>query len=330
MQAPAKSVRRKVFVAYSYKLYPDGSYRDCFIRVGHKHGVEFVFADTRITSQPILEKIHEMIREASLSLFDISDWNSNVTLELGFAQGIGHPWFILIDPSKSTGKIPEAQADLRGFGRIEYDSSQSLEAGLSRLIEQLLGRSGLLSTSIGEAIRDHVFSQLDLLIKERTFAPDRDRTVAILPSGRVLPLETEVLISELPQNEIRFPPDPFHPSAPVGPWISRPAGRLVGIFIGACFLVEIGAILSIRSATLPAISALLVTTFVGAWYFSEFRKRRAFERATPHSVTYRRPRTRSVGPYFVWEFADPADPDDPRHAAIEGDPRAVGVELKRR
>lgn len=132
--APTK--RREVFVAYSYGLYPGPDYRQVFERVAGNTDSRFVFADTRLTSEHILDKITKMIHEADLSLFDISDWNPNVTLELGIAKASGKPWYILIDPSRSTGGIREAPADLRGFDRVQYGSFDQLERGLTRLLNQ--------------------------------------------------------------------------------------------------------------------------------------------------------------------------------------------------
>ena len=111
---------------------------------------------------------------------------------------------------------------------------EALEAGLSKLMDQLFGREGLLSPSIGDVIRDHVFATLDRFISERSWASDRDTTVAILPNGPILPLESEVIIEELPSYVWRFPPDPFHPSSPVGLWITSLLGKLVGVCIAVC------------------------------------------------------------------------------------------------
>lgn len=127
---------RQVFVAYSYGLYPSADYRKVFERVAEKTDARFVFADTQLTNEHILDKITKLICEADLSVFDISDWNPNVTLELGIAKASGKPWYILIDPSRSTGGIREAPADLRGFDRIQYGSFDQLERGLIRLLNQ--------------------------------------------------------------------------------------------------------------------------------------------------------------------------------------------------
>jgi hypothetical protein len=127
---------KQIFVAYSYGLYQGPDFRQVFERVARRTGSEFVFADTRFTSEHILDKITRMIHEADFSLFDISDWNPNVTLELGVAKESGKPWYILIDPSKSTGAIHEAPSDLRGFDRVQYGSFDELERGLVRLLTQ--------------------------------------------------------------------------------------------------------------------------------------------------------------------------------------------------
>jgi hypothetical protein len=132
----ATTRRRVIFVAYSYRLYPGPEYREVFSRVGEVAGVQFIFADTRVTNEHILDKISKMIEESEFSVFDISDWNPNVTLELGIAKGSGHPWYILINPAKSTGGIHEAPADLRGFDRVQYRSLVELGAGLERLMAQ--------------------------------------------------------------------------------------------------------------------------------------------------------------------------------------------------
>jgi hypothetical protein len=73
---------QKIFVAYSYQLYPGEEYRACFSRAGKVWGLEFQYADSRISNEQILDKIEQMIRESTFSIFDISDWNPNVTLEL--------------------------------------------------------------------------------------------------------------------------------------------------------------------------------------------------------------------------------------------------------
>jgi hypothetical protein len=145
-----------VFVAYSYRLYSGPEYREVYRRLEGSCGVKFEFADSRITNTHILDKITTMIQDADFSLFDISDWNPNVTLELGIAKGGDHPWYILIDPSKSTGGIFEAPADLRGLDRVQYSTLEELETGVERLVR---GRRPVKQPRVGaeSAAEDSVF-----------------------------------------------------------------------------------------------------------------------------------------------------------------------------
>ena len=130
---PARKARQ-IFVAYSYKLYPKADYRRVFQEMAKAFQVEFVFADEKLTSLHILQKIANYIRESRFGIYDISGWNPNVTLELGLAFGLSEKAFIAIDPAK-TG-IDEVPSDLRGMDRIQYSSYAELQSGLERLLAQ--------------------------------------------------------------------------------------------------------------------------------------------------------------------------------------------------
>ncbi len=132
---PAKKPRQ-VFVAYPYGLYPKADYRRVYASVGKAFDVEFVFADERITSLHILQKIREYIRASRFGIYDISGWNPNVTLELGLAFGLSERTFIAIDPTKTA--VNEVPSDLRGLDRIQYTSYAELEEKLGALIAQEL------------------------------------------------------------------------------------------------------------------------------------------------------------------------------------------------
>lgn len=138
-QRPAKAKpldkkNRQIFVAYSYRLYPKDDYRKCFKELQKKYGVTFIFADEKITNMHIMKKIESYIRGSDFSIFDISGWNPNVTLELGFAMAISENWFITLDPSKTT--VDEVPSDLRGLDRIQYSSFSELGAKLTALLDQ--------------------------------------------------------------------------------------------------------------------------------------------------------------------------------------------------
>lgn len=126
--------RKQVFVAYPYRLYPKADYQKVYKELEKQYEVTFIFADAQITNMHIMKKIETFIRGSDFSIFDISGWNPNVTLELGFAMAIGDQWYIAINPAKTT--IKEVPSDLRGLDRIQYGSYTELGDKLRILMEQ--------------------------------------------------------------------------------------------------------------------------------------------------------------------------------------------------
>ncbi|MEZ4388277.1 MAG: hypothetical protein R3D98_12020 [Candidatus Krumholzibacteriia bacterium] len=133
-EAPRLESGRQVFVAYSYKLYPKADYRKIYKALEKRYHVTFIFADEKITNMHIMKKIETFIRASDFSIFDISGWNPNVTLELGYAMALADNWYIAIDPSKTETK--EVPSDLRGLDRIQYSSYSELEEKLGTVMEQ--------------------------------------------------------------------------------------------------------------------------------------------------------------------------------------------------
>ncbi len=127
-------LKKQVFVAYSYKTYAKADYRRVFSDLEKQYDVRFIFADEKITNMHIMQKIISYIRSSDFSLFDISGWNPNVTLELGFAMAHSDSWYICLNPEKT--EIKEVPSDLRGLDRIEYASYDELGRKLATLIEQ--------------------------------------------------------------------------------------------------------------------------------------------------------------------------------------------------
>jgi hypothetical protein len=105
-----------------------------FDELGKGFQVDFVFADEKITTLHILQKIIGYIRDSRFGIYDISGWNPNVTLELGLALGMPKPAYIAFDPSKTP--VDEVPADIRGLDRIQYGSYAELRAGVERLLAQ--------------------------------------------------------------------------------------------------------------------------------------------------------------------------------------------------
>jgi hypothetical protein len=132
---PAKN-SRQIFVAYPYRLYPKADYRRVYKDLADAFHVQFIFADEKITSLHILQKIANYVRSSRFGIYDISGWNANVTLELGLAFGLNERAFIAIDPAKTD--INEVPSDLRGIDRIQYSSYTELQEGLAKLLAQEL------------------------------------------------------------------------------------------------------------------------------------------------------------------------------------------------
>jgi hypothetical protein len=127
-------LRRQIFVAYAYNIYPKKDYRRIFEVLEKAYGVKFIFADEKITNMHILQKIISYIDTSDFSLFDISGWNPNVTLELGIALSRSGNWYIAFNPDKTP--IDDVPSDIKGIDRIQYGSFTELEEKLSLLLEQ--------------------------------------------------------------------------------------------------------------------------------------------------------------------------------------------------
>ena len=127
-------LQRQIFVAYAYNLYDRRDYRRIFAALEKTYGVKFIFADEKITNMHILQKIISYIKASDFSIFDISDWNPNVTLELGVALALSDNWYICFNPKK--GQKDEVPSDIKGMDRIQYESFAELEEKLSALLGQ--------------------------------------------------------------------------------------------------------------------------------------------------------------------------------------------------
>lgn len=142
------SSTKQVFVAYPYSLYDKKKYRRAYERAGADYGVNFFFADERITNMHILLKIRRQIEIADFSIFDISGWNPNVSLELGMAYVLPNvSWYICYNPSQNARH--DVPSDIRGIDRIEYENLSNLEDELIILLDQEYPRQQV------KPLRDH-------------------------------------------------------------------------------------------------------------------------------------------------------------------------------
>jgi|KBSSwiStaDraftv2_1062776.scaffolds.fasta_scaffold73557_1 hypothetical protein len=138
----------QVFVAFPYDPEPLEGYRALYREIEQTNSlVRFVFADERIASDMILNKIRDSIGECQFSLCDVTGWNPNVCLEFGLAIGMGRPVHILYRTARPglLGRMvgrspatPDLPIDMRGYDRIDYQDAATLRLGIEKLIEQEL------------------------------------------------------------------------------------------------------------------------------------------------------------------------------------------------
>ena len=80
------------------------------------------YGNTDIQTKHLLTIMKEQINKFNFSIFDLSDWNSNVALELGLAEGLKKQslkkYYILLNTRRSK-NVP---SDIQGLQRIEYTS----------------------------------------------------------------------------------------------------------------------------------------------------------------------------------------------------------------
>ncbi len=97
------------------------------------------YGNTDIQTVHLLAVMKSNISKSDFSIFDLSDWNPNVSLELGLAEGLKRqalkPYYILLNTRRSK----EVPADIRGLQRLEYTSyDYKSEAGLGDQLVQVL------------------------------------------------------------------------------------------------------------------------------------------------------------------------------------------------
>ncbi len=105
----------------------------------------------------IMQKIISYIKGSEFSIFDISGWNPNVTLELGFAMAVNDNWYISYNPNHTpTNEVP---SDIRGIDRIQYQSLTEYGEKLTALVAQRFPRS-----SRASPIADYIAQLQDSII----------------------------------------------------------------------------------------------------------------------------------------------------------------------
>lgn len=121
-----------VFVGHPFAgRFPVRKFREIF------RGLPFnvIYGNTDLQTQHLLSIMKSNIAKSDYSIFDLSNWNPNVALELGLAEGLKKKaqknYYILLNTRRSK----EVPSDIRGIQRLEYTSYDfKREVGLGDLL----------------------------------------------------------------------------------------------------------------------------------------------------------------------------------------------------
>lgn len=99
------------------------------------------YGNTNIQTAHLLQIMKANILKADYAIFDLSDWNANVALELGIAEGLKRiplkQYYILLNTRRSK----EVPSDIRGLQRLEYTSYDfKSQRGLGDQLQTILAK----------------------------------------------------------------------------------------------------------------------------------------------------------------------------------------------
>lgn len=127
----------QVFVGHPFAgRFPVARFRGIFKQLPFK----VIYGNTDLQTHHLLNVMKANISKSDFSIFDLSDWNPNVALELGLAEGLkrqaAKKYYIALNTRRSQ----EVPSDIRGIQRLEYTSYDfKPEAGLGdSLIQYIL------------------------------------------------------------------------------------------------------------------------------------------------------------------------------------------------
>jgi hypothetical protein len=161
-----------VFVGHPFAgRFPVRRFRAIF----HALPFNVVYGNTDLQTKHLLAVLKASIARCDYALFDLSDWNANVALELGLTEGLGKKpgkaYYILLNTRRSR----EVPSDVRGIQRLEYSSYDFKRgAGLGdRLMTHILAREHRVK-KIWRAIPDSDKGRKQRLMAMRVLAYLRD------------------------------------------------------------------------------------------------------------------------------------------------------------
>lgn len=142
----------QVFIGCPYARAIRKNYDKLKVELEKETPLHLVLADTAAVSSTdyLLESITDLIRESATCIFDATDGNPNVSLEVGVAHALPADFLLALKTRKPRSKRGAAQiprpgsevrpiiSDLQGRNRVEYKTYVGLKQQiLSRHLEQL-------------------------------------------------------------------------------------------------------------------------------------------------------------------------------------------------
>ncbi|HEV7689676.1 MAG TPA: hypothetical protein VGO52_02595 [Hyphomonadaceae bacterium] len=133
-----------VFLGYPFKLTK--THRDFIKDVCKKRGLGLKSAEDHFAAEGIWGQIQDDIDNAFFAMFDLTGYNHNVLLELGYAIGRDRDVIILLNVKKSKPRLFGAKddpmdgfpSDLQSVRRIQYADKRELERKLLEALDGLL------------------------------------------------------------------------------------------------------------------------------------------------------------------------------------------------
>ena len=135
-----------------------------FRRIFQDLPFKVVYGNTDLQTKHLLSIMKGNIAKSDFSVFDLSNWNPNVALELGIAEGLkrkpGKDYYILLNTRRSR----EVPADIRGIQRLEYTSYDfKRQSGLGDQLVQFILAMGNWPAPTGWTWRARADSRPELI-----------------------------------------------------------------------------------------------------------------------------------------------------------------------
>ena len=134
--AEMKTIKFPVFVGHVYKKDQLDDLRDALgSALKDLDFVQLVYADTARYHGALFPKIAQLIDSSMFCIFDVSEQNTNVFLEFGYAMGRGK---LCVPIIRSGATVP---SDIAGLERLVYSSYKELSQEISSKIQGIIHSS---------------------------------------------------------------------------------------------------------------------------------------------------------------------------------------------